>query len=134
MFSDESTLQQFVMRKRHIRRHPGKRFEDCYTIQTMKHPPSQMIWGAMSKSGTAGLYFLPQGTTMNVAKYVELLREKLKLHMYIHQCSIFMHDGMTELRATDQRLCRFSWQKSKFQPWIGLGTAQTSTLSKIFGR
>ena len=30
---------------------------------------------------------------------------------------------MTELRATDQRLCRISWQKSKFQPWIGLGTA-----------
>lgn len=93
MFSDESTLQQFVTRKRHIRRPPGKRFEDRYTIQTMKHPPSQMIWGAMSKSGTAGLYFLPQGTTMNGAKYVELLREKLKLHMYIHQCSIFMHDG-----------------------------------------
>ena len=93
MFSNESTLQQFVTCKRHIRRPPGKRFEDRYTIQTMKHPSSQMIWGAMSKSGTAGLYFLPQGTTMNGTKYVELLREKLKLHMYIHQCSIFMHDG-----------------------------------------
>ena len=114
MFSDESTLQQFVTCKSHIRRPSGKGFEDHYTIETMKHPPSQIIWGAMSKSGTAGLYFLPQGTTMNGANYMELLQEKLKLHMYIHQCSIFMHE---ELRATDQRLCRISWQKSKFQAW-----------------
>ena len=31
---------------------------------TVKHPPSQMIWGAMSVNGTAALYFLPAGVTI----------------------------------------------------------------------
>lgn len=43
----------------------GKRFQDRYTIQTMKHTPSPMIWVAISKLGAAELNFLPQGTTMN---------------------------------------------------------------------
>ena len=59
----------------------------------MKHPPSVMIWGGMSVNGTAGLFFLPSGMTMNGARYVDLLREKLERHMNIHKCTIFMHDG-----------------------------------------
>ena len=59
----------------------------------MKHPPSQMIWGAMSKNRTAGLYFLTLGTTMNGSKYVDLLKTKLLLHMSVHNTSIFMQDG-----------------------------------------
>ena len=52
-----------------------------------------MIWGAMSKNGTAGLYFLDPGTIMNGAQYKELLNDKLKLHMEIQNTKIFMHDG-----------------------------------------
>ena len=52
-----------------------------------------MIWGAMSKNGAAGLNFLNPGTTMNGAKYKELLNDKLKLHMEVHNTKIFMHDG-----------------------------------------
>ena len=55
-----------------------------------------MIWGAMSTIGTAGLYSPPPpppGTTMNGKKYVNLLEEKLELHMQVHQCTIFMLDG-----------------------------------------
>ena len=47
----------------------------------------------MSASGTAGIYFLKPGTTMNGAKYAELLKNKLPTHMPIHQSLIFMHDG-----------------------------------------
>ena len=43
LFSSESTFKQFVVRKRHVRRPPGKRYDDKYTVSTMKHPPSQMI-------------------------------------------------------------------------------------------
>ena len=39
LFSDESTFQQFVVRKRHVRRPTGKRFDERYTIPTVKHPP-----------------------------------------------------------------------------------------------
>ena len=64
MFSDESTFQQFVVQKRHVRRPTGKRFEEKYTTPTVKHP-GQMIWGAMSVNGTAALYFLLAGVKMN---------------------------------------------------------------------
>ena len=41
-----------------------------------------MIWGAMSCRGAAGLYFIPPNTTTNGPKYMELLKEKLKLNMH----------------------------------------------------
>ena len=47
----------------------------------------------MSANGTAGIYFLKPGTTMNGAQYAELLKDKLPTHMAILQSLIFMHDG-----------------------------------------
>ena len=35
------------------------------------------------------------GSTINVKKYLELLKDKSKIHTDIHQCRIFMHDGAT---------------------------------------
>ena len=93
LFSDELTFQQFVVRKRHVRRPTGKRFHERYTIPTVKHPPSQMVWGAMSRNGVAALSFLPPEITMNGPKYVQMLSEKLKLHLQVHNCQIFMQDG-----------------------------------------
>ena len=36
------------------------------------------------------ILFAPD-TTINGKKYLELLKDKLKIHMDIHQCRIFMH-------------------------------------------
>ena len=83
LFLVESVVQWCVVHTRHVRRPTGKRFGEKYTISTTKHPPSQMIWGAMWNSGTAGLYFLIPGTAMNGEMYVELLKEKLTIHMHI---------------------------------------------------
>ena len=47
----------------------------------------------MSQHGIGGLLFLPSGTTMNGEKYVQLLSDKLQLHMQVHRCNIFMQDG-----------------------------------------
>jgi len=33
-----------------------------------------MVWEAMSANGTAGLYFLQAGSTMNGTKYLDLLK------------------------------------------------------------
>ena len=52
-----------------------------------------MNWGAMCNSGTIALYFHTPGTTVNGEKYMELFKEKLAIHMHIHKCTIFMHDG-----------------------------------------
>ena len=69
LFSDESTFQQFVVRHKHVRRPVGKQFDEKYTSATMKHPPSQMIWGAMSKNGTAGFFFFD---SWNHHKWVQI--------------------------------------------------------------
>ena len=82
-----------LQRHRYVRRPTGKRFDERYTTQSTKHPPSIMIWGGMSVNGTAGLFFLPPGTTMNDQKFVDLLKDKLELHMAIYKCKIFMQDG-----------------------------------------
>ena len=99
LFSHESTVQQFTSRKRLVRRPFGARYEDCYTIQTMKHPPCIMVWRAMSAHGTAGLYFLQPGTTTNGTKYLDLLMDKLEIHMAVHNCNVFMHNGAPCHRA-----------------------------------
>ena len=93
LFSDKFTFQQFVVRHNHVRRPVGTRFDQKYTTAPMKHPPSQMIWGAMSKNETAGLYFLATGTTINGLKYVKLLKNKLLLHMTDHNTTAFIHNG-----------------------------------------
>ena len=58
-----------------------------------------MIWGAISTQGTAGLFFLDPGTTMNGKKYLELIKEKLELDMAVHNWEIFTHDGSLCHRA-----------------------------------
>ena len=49
-----------------------------------------MIWGALSCSGASGLYFIPPKMTMNGPEHMELLREKMKLH--IHGSMPVLHD------------------------------------------
>ena len=47
----------------------------------------------MSRDGVVALSFLPPGTTMNEPKYVQMLSEKLKLHLQVYNCQTFMQDG-----------------------------------------
>ena len=44
----------------------GARYEEKYTITTIKHPPIQVCWKAMSFMRPAGHRFLPPETTMRV--------------------------------------------------------------------
>ena len=67
------------MRIQHVRRLPGERLDEKYTISTTKHPPNQMIWGAMCNSSKAGHYFPFPGNNLNGENYVELLKEKLAI-------------------------------------------------------
>jgi len=84
----------------------------------MKHPPSQMIWGAISEHGVAGIFFLPPGTTMNGPRYVELLVEKLKINMAVHNCSVLSSCKMA-LLAIDRKFPRLVWLRTESTFWIG---------------
>ena len=115
-------MQQFSVWMQHVWRPSGERYHEKYTVPTVKPPPSQMVWGAMSAAGTSGLYFLTPGTTMNGEKYVKVLQEKLQLHMTIHQCDIFMHDGAPCHRS---RVIKKFFGEKIFDNWTGPETVQT---------
>ena len=53
----------------------------------------------MSVDGTTGLFFLPVETTMNAQRYTDFLKNKLELHMTVHNCTVFMQDGAPCHRA-----------------------------------
>lgn len=98
-FSDESTVEQFHTGKYYVRKPPGKQFDERYTLETIKHPPMFMIWGEMSVNGTVTLFFLLRGTTMNGKTYMDLLNDKLELHVANNKCTNFMHDGELSNRS-----------------------------------
>ena len=77
--------------------------------------------------GTAVLYFLPPGTTMNGKNYLNLLQRKLELHMTVHNCQIFMHDGAPCHRS--MMVKKFLDEKS-IQMLGGLKTVLISIQSK----
>ena len=58
MFSDESKICLFISNKKTVRRPPGKRFHDKYTVKTVRNCSSVMIWGAFCAKGRWGLHFV----------------------------------------------------------------------------
>ena len=95
MFSDESTFRLVRGGSRLVRRPPGaSRYDSKYTVKTVKHPDSVMVWGAFSGNyGRGGLYFLPKNVTMKGSNYLEVLDQHLLPFWHIHECNHFMHDG-----------------------------------------
>jgi len=120
--SDECTMQQFVPHHRHIRCPLDKCFDKIFIVATMKHWSSSVIWGAMLCHGATGLYFILPNTTMNGPKYVELFKDKLKLHSHVHSCMIFMQDG-----ARCQSLIKSSHWLSEVKQdlWTGMVQEQS---------
>lgn len=91
------------------------------TSSTEKHPSSPFICDAMYLSGTPALYFLPPKTTMNGSRYFNLLREKLKFHIRILRCSIFIHAGFP---------CPWSRDVRNFQTTYWIQVHDCSDISK----
>ena len=95
MFSDESTFRLVRGVPKMVRRpSTASRYDPKYTVKTMTHPGSVMVWGAFSGNmGRAGLYFLPRNVTMKGSNYITVLKDHLLTFWRIHQCDHFMHDG-----------------------------------------
>ena len=94
MFSDESVFQQVCNAgSNYVRRPVGERYNLRYTIKTVKHPLSVMIWRSISAAGRGGLAFIRKGDKMNAAKYIEILNERLQIHMAINGTTAFQQDS-----------------------------------------
>ena len=76
-----------------------------------------MVWVAMSSMGTAGLCFLPPGTTINGEKYVNLLKSKLEIHMTIHNCQILCMMALHVIEASDEEILKA--KKIRTLEWPG---------------
>ena len=101
MFSDESTFR-LVRGESKIVRRPSNvsRYDPKYTVKTVKHPDSVMVWGAFSgNKGRGGLYFLPKNVTMRGTNYLEVLKQHMLPFWEIHRCEFFMHDGAPAHRS-----------------------------------
>ena len=83
-----------------------------------------MIWGAMSALGTAGLYFVEKNTIMNSEKYQTMLKDKLNIHINVHQCNVFMHDGAPCHHA--KKVTEYLKNKKKSRSCNGPAIAQIS--------
>ncbi len=95
MFSDESTFRVMRCTRRTVRRPEGSsRFDSRFTVKTVKHPDSVMVWGCFTGAvGRGGIYFLPKNLTMNGERYQEVLEQHLLRFMHIHEATHFLQDG-----------------------------------------
>ena len=77
-----------------MRREPGSdRYDPRFTIPTVKHAPSVMVWGGFSNRGRAGLHFLPKGVTMNSVQYCQTLKDHCLPFMPLHHTSWLLQDS-----------------------------------------
>ncbi len=67
MYSDELTFRCLRATRTRVRRPAGSdRFDSRYTVKTVKHPASLMVWASFTGAcGHAGIFFLPPNVTMN---------------------------------------------------------------------
>jgi transposase len=95
MYSDESTFKCLRSVRGKVRRpRESSRFDSRYTVKTVKHPDSVMVWGCFSGTlGRGGLYFLPKNVTMNGERYQTVLEDHLLRFMELHGCTHFLQDG-----------------------------------------
>jgi hypothetical protein len=78
-----------------VRRPSGmNRFDSRYTVKTVKHPASLMVWACFSGScGRGGIYFLLPNVTMNGERYQDVLENHLLPFMAMHRSTHFLQDG-----------------------------------------
>jgi transposase len=94
MFTDESTFSQVRgAGSNYVRRPVGHRLDPKYTLKTVKHPPSVMVWGGITAAGRCGLQVFGKGVKVNAAKYIEVLDAKVKIHMQISGATVFQQDS-----------------------------------------
>ena len=94
MFSDESTFQVFRVGSTKVRRLSSPNcYDPRYTVPTVKHLQSVMVWGAFSSDkGRVELFILLKNVMMNGDLYIKILSDHMVTMFELHQCLHFMHD------------------------------------------
>ena len=102
MFSDESMFR--VGSTKVWRPSSANRYDPQYTVPTVKHPQSLMVWVAFSgDKGRAGLYFLPKNVMMNGDLYIKVLSDHMVtmfnfINVHI-SCMTVPHNAIRQRRS-----------------------------------
>jgi transposase len=118
LFSDESSFSQFSEYVNTVRRPIGHRYDIKYTVPTVKHPPSLMVWGCMSSSGTGSLSFLKKDVRMNADKYITIIKEKVPVRLAVSGCTIFQQDG-APCHTAKKTMAYLRSENIEVLPWPG---------------
>lgn len=94
LWSDESVFTVSGTQFARVRRPKGSdRYDPKYTVKTVKHPDSVMIWGAFTYYGVGNLVFFEKGESVNSERYLELLYDNLEECYVKCKAECFMQDG-----------------------------------------
>ena len=93
MFSDETQISQFYAFCKHVCRPLKKRDSPRCIAPTVKNAAKVMVWEAICANGRCGIWFMPEGTSVNETVYLNVLKQKLLIFMEINRCTHFQHDG-----------------------------------------
>ena len=94
-------------------------FDPQYTVRTVKHQQSVMVWGCFSgEKNRISLYFLPKNKKMNTELYLQVLEEHMVNFYHIHGSEVFMHDSAPCHKA--RKITRYLEQKQiSILEWLG---------------
>ena len=94
MFTDESSFKLIRGVAKTVRRGKGDRFDNRFTVKTVKHPGSVMVWaGFDGRGGRAGMRFLPKNVTMNTKEYLDTLEAHMLPWYQGRGNTRFLQDG-----------------------------------------
>ena len=94
MFSDESSFKLIRGTSKTVRRGKGDRFDQRFTVKTVKHPGSVIVWaGFDGRHGRAGMRFLPKNVTMNTKEYLDTLEAHMLPWYQGRSNTKFLQDG-----------------------------------------
>jgi hypothetical protein len=95
VYSDESTFRLVNLRSVMARCLSGiSRYKQKYTVKTVKHSESVMVWERFSATvGRNRLFFLPKNKMMNSEVNMGMQKDHLFPFMTIHGSEFFLQDG-----------------------------------------
>ncbi len=133
MCLDKSTFNFIRSTCTTIRRPWGSnRYDSRYTVITVKHPDSVMVWRSFSGTlGCAGLYLLPKNTTMNSPLGTRTGRPYADVHGYVSTAA--PTSCRTVRPATPPNASRNFWLSSPSRWLTGLGIAWMVVLVRTVG-
>ena len=118
LWSDEAVFTVTGSSGRGVYRLPGSdALLPQYTVNTVKHPPSIMVWACFSFHGPGELVVLPKGVMMNKNNYLELLCDFLPSSFEKCSANLFMQDGAPCHTAHDVKQWLHDCEISFFEDW-----------------